>query len=87
MNRYVVVTRTVMIETELVEAKNKKEAFQKAIDGEVLQGQGEGESRELISTKKVKNGEEYFAYLGFEQLLEDDYDTIHKNFQNLPRIV
>ena len=87
MNRYVVVTRTVMIETELVEAKNKKEAFQKAIDGEVLQGQGEGESRELISTKKVKNGEEYFAYLGFEQLLEDDYDTVHKNFQNLPRIV
>jgi hypothetical protein len=87
MNRYVVVTRTVMIETELVEAKNKKEAFQKAIDGEVLQGQGEGESRELISTKKVKNGEEYFAYLGFEKLLEDDCDTIHKNFQNLPRIV
>ena len=87
MNRYVVVTRTVMIETELVEAKNKKEAFQKAIDGEVLQGQGEGESRELISTKKVKNGEEYFAYLGFEKLLEDDYNTIHKNFQNLPRLV
>jgi hypothetical protein len=87
MSRYIVVTRTVMIETELVEAKNKKEAFQKAIDGEVLQGQGEGESRELISTKKVENGEEYFAYLGFEQLLEDDYDTVHKNFQNLPRIV
>ena len=87
MSRYIVVTRTVMIETELVEAKNKKEAFQKAIDGDVLQGQGEGESRELISTKKVKNGEEYFAYLGFEQLLEDDYDTVHKNFQNLPRIV
>ena len=53
----------------------------------MLQGQGEGESRELISTKKVKNGEEYFAYLGFEKLLEDDYNTIHKNFQNLPRIV
>jgi hypothetical protein len=87
MSRYIVVTRTVMIETELVEAKNKKEAFQKAIDGEVLQGQGEGESRELISTKKVKNGEEYFAYLGFEQLLEDDYDTVHKNFQNLPKVV
>ena len=87
MSRYIVVTRTVMIETELVEAKNKKEAFQKAIDGDVLQGQGEGESRELISTKKVKNGEEYFAYLGFEQLLEDDYDTVHKNFQNLPKVV
>jgi hypothetical protein len=42
------------LKAELVVAKNNKEAFQKAIDGEVLQGQGEGESRELISPTESK---------------------------------
>ena len=86
MNRYIVMTKSVWIDTNLVEAKNKKEAFQKVVAGDTIHGQGEGDVPELISTKQVENGEEYFAYLDFEKIVEDDYDTIDAKFQSLPTI-
>jgi hypothetical protein len=58
MSRYIVVTRSLWTETDLVEANSKAEAFQKVIEGDTLQGYGEGERPELISTKKLNKEDE-----------------------------
>lgn len=60
MSRYIVVTKSLWTETDLVEANSKAEAFQKVREGNTLQGYGEGERPELISTRKIKKGEDYY---------------------------
>jgi len=61
MSRYIIVTKVLWTETDLVEAKTEAEAFQKVVDGDTLKGYAEGERPELISTYKVKKGEEHYA--------------------------
>ena len=58
MSKYIVVTRSLWTETDLVEANSKAEAFQKVIEGDTLNGYGEGERPELISTKKLSKEDE-----------------------------
>ena len=85
MKKYIVKTSSVIIEQSLVEANNKKEAFEKAVDGDILAGEGEGDLPILLNIKTVKddtNLRDYFAYSDLEDVLVDDYETIKNNFSN-----
>ena len=53
MSRYIIVTKVLWTETDLVEAKTEAEAFQKVVDGDTLKGYAEGERPKLISTYNI----------------------------------
>jgi|TARA_R110000823_G_C15523676_1_gene455915 hypothetical protein len=85
MKKYIIKTKSVMIEQSLVEANSKKEAFEKVLNGDILAGEGEGGEAVLLNIKTVTkktNLKDYFIYSDLKEVLEDKYETIQNKFNN-----